>query len=229
VFHLAAQIDVRHSVGDPAYDAGVNVAGTARMLEWARTSGARRFVFASTGGALYGDAEIAPSPEDTPIEPMSPYGTAKAAAELYLQLYARLYDLSTVALRFANVYGPRQDPRLEGGVIAIFSAAAETGSRVTVFGDGAQTRDFVYVGDVVAALIAAAESDARGAFNVGTGAETSVLELAGACGVEYDLAPARPGEVFRSCLDPSKAQRELGWRAAVTLAEGLDRTRRALA
>ena len=228
VFHLAAQIDVRHSVADPAYDARINVAGTARMLELAREAGARRFVFASTGGALYGDAEVAPSPEDTPILPMSPYGTAKAAAELYLGLYARLYGTSTVATRFANVYGPRQDPRLEGGVIAIFSAAAERGERVTVFGDGLQTRDFVYVGDVVEALLAAAASDATGAFNVGTGVETSVLDLAAAVGVEYDHAPERPGEVFRSVLDPSEAERALGWKAQVSLAEGLELTRRAL-
>jgi UDP-glucose 4-epimerase len=224
VFHLAAQIDVRRAVADPAFDARVNVGGTAATLELAREWGARRFVLASTGGAIYGDAAAVPTPEDTPPTPISPYGAGKAAAELYLVLYARLHGLSTVALRFANVYGPRQDPRLEGGVVAIFTAAAREGRRGTVFGDGRQTRDFVYVGDVVEALLAAAGSDAGGAFNVGTGRETSVLELAAAVGIEVDHAPERPGEVTRSCLDPTRAAGVLGWRARTTLADGLRAT-----
>ena len=223
VFHLAAQVDVRRAVAEPAYDARVNVGGTASMLELARASGARRFVLASTGGAIYGEAETVPTPEDTPAAPISPYGASKAAAELYLELYARLHGLSTVALRFANVYGPRQDPMLEGGVVAIFTAARREGRTGTVFGDGRQTRDFVHVSDVVGALIAASESDAAGAYNVGTGIETSVLELAAAVGLDVEHAPERPGEVQRSCLDPSRLEQVLGWRAEVALAEGLTR------
>ena len=153
-----------------------------------------------------------------------PYGASKAAAELYLALYERLHELSTVAMRFANVYGPRQDPRLEGGVVAIYTDLARDGRRGVAFGDGRQTRDFVYVADVVEALLAAAGSDAGGAFNVGTGRETSVLDLAAAIGIEVDHAPQRPGEVARSCLDPSRAARELGWRAITTLSEGLAHT-----
>ena len=159
VFHLAAQIDVRRAVEDPAFDAAVNVGGTAVMLEAARAAGTQRFVLASTGGAIYGDCDQLPTPESAPQAPISPYGASKAAAETYLALYTRLHGLSTVALRFANVYGPRQDPLGEGGVIAIYCHAAANSRQVRVFGDGRQTRDFVYVGDVAAALIAAADSD----------------------------------------------------------------------
>jgi UDP-glucose 4-epimerase len=224
VFHLAAQVDVRRAVADPAFDAGVNVGGTAVMLEAARAAGVRRFVLASTGGAIYGETERLPTPEDAPQAPISPYGASKAAAETYLALYHRLYGLSTVSLRFANVYGPRQDPLGEGGVIAIYCHAASGNRRVRVFGDGHQTRDFVYVGDVVDALVAAGERDAVGAYNVGTGVETSILELVEALGVEPGFEPARPGEILRSCLDASAAREALGWEAATSLADGLART-----
>jgi UDP-glucose 4-epimerase len=225
VFHLAAQVDVRRAVADPAFDASVNVAGTAVLLEAARSAGTRRFVLASTGGALYGESERVPTPEDAPLAPLSPYGASKAAAETYLELYRRLHGLPTVSLRFANVYGPRQDPRGEGGVIAIYCHAARGDRRVRVFGDGRQTRDFVYVGDVVAALVAASGRDVGGAFNIGSGRETSILELAEALGVEPSFEPARTGEVLRSCLDPRAAREALGWEARVSLAEGLERTR----
>ena len=224
VFHLAAQIDVRRAVEDPAHDAAVNVGGTATMLELARRTGARRFVLASTGGAIYGDAEVIPTPEDAPVAPLSPYGASKAAAEQYAALYSRLHGLSTVALRFANVYGPRQDPRLEGGVVAIFTAAAREGRPATVFGDGHQTRDLVYVGDTVDALVAASEADVTGEYNVGTGTETSVLDLAAALALDVEHAPERAGEVRRSCLDAGRIAGALGWRAATSLREGLERT-----
>jgi len=227
VFHLAAQIDVRRAVEDPAFDAAVNVGGTARMLEVARKAGAGRFVLASTGGAIYGDSDVVPSPEDTPVAPVSPYGASKAAAELYLELYARLHGLSTIAVRFANVYGPRQDPRLEGGVIAIFCDAANAGRGATVFGDGKQTRDFVYVGDVAAALMRAGEADVLGAYNIGTGVETTVNGLAELLGIEVTHAEERPGEVRRSALDATRAREALGWTAITGLAEGLALTQAA--
>jgi UDP-glucose 4-epimerase len=224
VFHLAAQVDVRRSVADPAHDARVNVAGTASVLEAAHAVGVRRVLLASTGGALYGESATLPTPEHAPIEPFSPYGASKAAAETYLALYTRLHGLSTLALRLGNVYGPRQDPHGEAGVIAIFAGAAAERRPVTVFGDGSQTRDYVYVSDVVAAFLAASDAGATGAVNVGTGVETSVLELSEGLGVETRLAPARTGEVARSCLDVRRAADLLGWQPEVTLAEGLDRT-----
>jgi UDP-glucose 4-epimerase len=223
VLHLAAQADVRHSVTDPSFDAQVNVAGTVAVLEAAREVGARRVVMASTA-AVYGDPAEIPTGEDAPIAPLSPYGTSKAAAEWYLAQYRRLYGISTLALRMANVYGPRQDPRGEAGVVAIFCGAAASGGRATVFGNGAQTRDYVYVDDVVAAWLAAAGSDITGALNNSTGIETSVRELAEALDLAYDFAAGRPGEIERSCLDPSAAATRLGWRAAVSLENGLRRT-----
>ena len=227
VFHLAAQIDVRRSVEDPAFDARVNVEGTINVLAAAHASGTRRVVFASTGGALYGDAMTVPTPEDAPIAPLSPYGQSKHAAEGYLGLYTRLHGLSTISLRFANVYGPRQDPLGEAGVIAIFCGRLLEGGRPVAFGDGRQTRDFVYVGDLVEAVVAAGDSDITGSFNVGTQTETSVLELAAAFGhpdFTPELAPARPGEVLRSSLDCALIATALGWRATTPLAEGLERT-----
>ena len=224
VHHLAAQIDVRRSVSDPRFDATVNVVGTATVLEAARRAGARRVVLASTGGALYGEADVIPTPESAAIRPLSPYGTAKAGAELYMELYRRLHGLGTFSLRLANVYGPRQDPRGEAGVIAVFCARALEGGRATVYGDGRQSRDFVFVGDVVDAFLAAGDADAEGAANVATGRETTVLELGAALGVELDHGEERAGEVRRSCLDPSAAERVLGWTARVPLAEGLERT-----
>lgn len=230
IFHLAAQIDVRKSLADPAFDAAVNVGGTANVLEAARAAGARRVVFTSTGGAIYGEGEGLPLPLDeaAPIAPLSAYGQSKFAGEGYLALYRRLYGISGVALRLGNVYGPRQDPLGEAGVIAIFCGLLREGGRPTVYGDGTQTRDYIYVGDVVAAALAAADSEAEGPFNVGTGRETSVLELVealagmgGGDGFEPRFAPARAGEVQRISIDPAKAERELGWRPRTDLAEGL--------
>jgi len=224
VFHLAAQIDVRRAVADPAHDAQVNVVGTAVLLEAARRAGVRRVVFASTGGAIYGDAEAIPTREDTPAAALSPYGASKAAAESYLELYARLHGLSTFALRLANVYGPRQDPLGEAGVVAMYCGAAGDGRSATVFGDGRQTRDFVYVGDVVEAFLAAGDAPVTGRANVGTGRETTVLELAQALGLETRHEPERVGEVRRSCLDVARAHELLGWEARTPLREGLERT-----
>ena len=221
VFHLAAQIDVRRAVADPAFDAAVNVGGTAVMLEAARAAGVRRFVLASTGGAIYGDTDRLPTPEDATVAPISPYGASKAAAETYLALYARLHGLSTVALRFANVYGPRQDPLGEGGVIAIYCHAAANARQVRVFGDGRQTRDFVYVGDVAGALLAAADRDVTGAYNVGTGQETTVLDLVERLELEPTFEPERPGEIRRSCLDARAALEALGWAPRTALEDGL--------
>jgi len=230
VFHLAAQIDVRKSIADPAFDASINVGGTANVLEAARAAESRRFVFISTGGAIYGEGKgkALPLGESSPVEPFSAYGQSKFAAEGYLGLYERLYGLSSVALRLGNVYGPRQDPLGEAGVIAIFCGKLREGGQPTVFGDGKQTRDYIYVGDVVAAALAAAESEASGPINVGTGIETDVLELAralgelgGAEGFEPEFAPPRGGEVQRISIDPGRAERELGWRAGTGLDEGL--------
>jgi UDP-glucose 4-epimerase len=230
VFHLAAQIDVRKSIADPAFDASINVGGTANALEAARAAGARRLVFSSTGGAIYGEGEgqELPLAEDAPLAPEAPYGQSKYAGEGYLSLYERLYGLSSVPLRLGNVYGPRQDPLGEAGVVAIFCGRLREGKRPTVFGDGRQTRDYIYVGDVVAAMLAAAESTATGPFNVGTGAETDVLELVralaelgGAEDFEPEFAPPRAGEVQRISIDPARARRELDWEAKTGLDEGL--------
>jgi UDP-glucose 4-epimerase len=228
VFHLAAQIDVRRSVADPAIDAFVNIGGTASVLEAARRSGARRVVLASTAG-VYGEPVPLPTPEDSPPAPLSPYGAGKAAAESYLELFSRLHGLSTLSLRMSNVYGPRQSPKGEAGVIAIFCGAAARGAPARMFGDGRQTRDFIYVGDVVDAFLAAGDAAVEGALNVATGRETSLLELAAALGLEARTGPARLGEVRRSCLDPAEAGRELGWHARTPLAAGLEQTLAALA
>src|SRR4051794_2858137 len=230
VFHLAAQIDVRRSIADPAFDASINVGGTANVLEAARVAGSRRLVFSSTGGAIYGEGagQELPLAEDAPLAPEAPYGQSKFAGEGYLALYERLYGLSSVPLRLGNVYGPRQDPLGEAGVVAIFCGRLREGKRPTVFGDGKQTRDYIYVGDVVSAMLAAAESDATGPVNIGTGIETDVLELVRALGelggvesFEPEMAPARTGEVQRISIDPARAERELGWRAEMGLREGL--------
>ncbi|MGN6254333.1 MAG: NAD-dependent epimerase/dehydratase family protein [Solirubrobacterales bacterium] len=230
VFHLAAQIDVRKSLADPAFDAAINVGGTANVLEAARGCECGRVVFVSTGGAIYGEGEGQDLPlgEEAPIAPMSAYGQSKFAGEGYLALYERLYGLSGVALRLGNVYGPRQDPLGEAGVIAIFCGLLHEGGRPTVFGDGTQTRDYIYVGDVVAAAIAAAESQVGGALNIGTGKETDVLklveilrELGGDESFEPEFAPPRPGEVQRISVDPARAERDLGWHAEMDLREGL--------
>ena len=200
VYHLAAQIDVRRSVADPSFDASINVGGTANLLEAARVAGSGRFVNISTGGAIYGegDGKELPLPEGATVEPLAPYGQSKFAAEGYVSLYQRLYALSGVSLRLGNVYGPRQDPLGEAGVIAIFCGRMRDRGSPTVFGDGRQTRDYIYVGDVVSAMIAAAGADVGGAVNVGTGRETSVLELVellreldGSTGFEPEFATPR--------------------------------------
>jgi UDP-glucose 4-epimerase len=229
VFHLAAQIDVRHSVTDPAFDSNVNVIGTIRVLEAARSIGARRLVNSSTGGALYGDADVIPTPEDHPIRPLAPYGQSKYSAEGYCELSARLHGLSTMTLRYGNVYGPRQDVHGEAGVVAIFCGCLAGGRQPTVFGDGRQTRDWVDVSDVVRANLLAAESTVTGPVNIGSGRETSVLELLEALNEVSDrgrlaqpiFAPDRPGEVRRSCLDAWRAMGELDWEAKIDLREGL--------
>jgi UDP-glucose 4-epimerase len=230
VFHLAAQIDVRKSIADPAFDASINVGGTANVLEAARAAGSRRIVFSSTGGAIYGegDGQELPLSEGAPLAPEAPYGQSKFAGEGYLALYARLYGLSTIPLRLGNVYGPRQDPLGEAGVIAIFCGKLRAGERPTVFGDGKQTRDYIYVGDVVSAMLAAADAETTGPVNVGTGIETDVLELASALGelggtesFEPEMAPARTGEVQRISIDPARAGSELGWTPQMGLKEGL--------
>jgi UDP-glucose 4-epimerase len=231
VFHLAAQIDVRRSVEEPEFDAGTNVLGTIRILEAARTAGARRVVNTSTGGGLYGEADLLPTPEDYLIRPLAPYGQSKYAAEGYCELYARLHGLSTVSLRYGNVYGPRQDIHGEAGVVAIFCGLLLDGRRPTVFGDGKQTRDWVDVSDVARANLLAAGADLTGAINIGHGQETSVLELIAALNDASDrgslqdpeFAPARAGEVRRSCLDVSRARNELGWAAQTQLRDGLRR------
>lgn len=227
VFHLAAQKDVRVSVARPDFDADVNVVGTVRILEAAREHDAQ-IVFSSTGGAIYGECEE-PAREDKPREPLAPYGASKLAGEEYLATYNRLYGARHVSLRYGNVYGPRQDPHGEAGVVAIFFNRLRDGERPTVFGDGGQTRDYVYVGDVVRATLAAQEVDG-GVFNVGTGRETSVVELLDLClrvagkEAERDFAPPRPGELQRSVLDTALAVDELGWRAERSLEDGLRET-----
>jgi UDP-glucose 4-epimerase len=225
--HLAAQADVRVSVDRPDHDADVNLIGTIQILEAARPHGSR-LVFTSTGGAIYGECER-PAREDDPRRPLSPYGASKLAGEEYLLTYTRLYGGHRVALRLGNVYGPRQDPHGEAGVVAIFLGLLAQGGTPTIFGDGRQTRDYVFVGDVVRAALAALGHDG-GIFNVGTGRETSVLDLYGACvrvsgvQVEAEHAPARPGELDRSVLDPGLAATELGFRPEVGLDDGLRAT-----
>jgi len=230
IFHLAAQIDVRKSLADPSFDAGVNVGGTANVLEAARASECGRVVSISTGGAIYGegDGQQIPLGEDAPIAPLSAYGQSKYAAEGYLALYERLYGLSGVSLRLGNVYGPRQDPLGEAGVIAIFCGLLKDGGRPKVFGDGKQTRDYIYVGDVVSAALAAADSEVTGPINIGTGKETDVLELieslaslSGNESFDPEFAPERTGEVQRIAIDAARAERELGWRAEMDLEQGL--------
>jgi UDP-glucose 4-epimerase len=226
VFHLAAQIDVRRSVAEPDYDAAVNVLGTVRVLEAARRHDAQ-VVFSSTGGAIYGEC-TEPAPETADRNPLSPYGTSKLAAEEYLASYNRLYGSDHVALRYGNVYGPRQDPHGEAGVVAIFFNCFLSGTTPKYYGDGLQTRDYVYAGEVAEATLAAVGR--AGVYNVGTGRETSALELYDLCrrvagvDVEPEQAPPRPGELQRSVLDTSLAERELGWRAERDLEEGLRET-----
>jgi UDP-glucose 4-epimerase len=227
VFHLAAQADVRVSVERPDHDAEVNIVGTLHVLEAARQQQAK-IVFSSTGGAIYGECE-GPAAEDHPRRPLAPYGVSKLAGEEYIAAWNRLYGAGHVSLRFGNVYGPRQDPHGEAGVVAIFMNLLREGGTPKIFGDGTQTRDYVYVADVVDATLAAADRDG-GVFNVGTGTETSVLDLyeriQRAAGIrrEAEPAPPRPGELQRSVLDPSRAERELVWSPKHSLDEGLAET-----
>lgn len=231
VFHLAAQIDVHSSVADPARDAAVNVGGTVNLLEGARAAGAQRFVFASTGGAIYGDPDVIPTPETAPAHPVSPYGQSKFAAEEYCRLYGRMHGIAPTIVRYANVYGPRQDPHGEAGVVAIFSQALLAGKPTRVFGDGGNTRDYVFVDDVVDAFVKASSGAGGGMrFNIGTGVETSDRQLhtavAAAVGAPDDpeFAPPRLGDLQRSCLDIGRAEQVLGWTPQVALDEGVRRT-----
>jgi UDP-glucose 4-epimerase len=234
VFHLAAQIDVRKSIEDPAWDASINVLGTINVLEASRLAGVRRVVNTSTGGAMYGEVDVMPTPESVPPRPMSAYGQSKFCAEAYCGWSERLYGLSSVTLRYGNVYGPRQDPHGEAGVVAIFCGKLLAGERPTIFGDGRQTRDYVYVGDIVEAnLAAAAHPEAHGSYNTGTGTEASVLEVVAAlreaAGLGEDefqpeFAPARPGELQRSWLDVTRARADLGFAAETDLVAGLKPT-----
>jgi UDP-glucose 4-epimerase len=240
VAHLAAQIDVRRSVTDPVFDATVNVLGILNLLEAIRSlpeDSRPRFIFASTGGALYGDALSLPTAETAPANPDAPYGIAKLSSEFYIAYYGRIWGLDAVTLRFGNVYGPRQDPHGDAGVIAIFCGRILEGKPLTIFGSGKQTRDYVFVQDVAEAFFTAATAKipAAGpvqdrAFNIGTAVETSVLDVArllsSAANLEpkIDFAEERRGELLRSLLDPGKAERLLGWKARVGIEEGLRRT-----
>ena len=231
VVHVAAQAAVSRSVSDPRHDASVNVLGTIALLESCRRAGVPRAVYISTGGAAYGDTDVLPTPEDHPIRPASPYGISKVTAERYLEVWAALTGASGLTLRLANVYGPRQDPAGEAGVIAIFASRLLSGVRCVVNGDGDQTRDYVYVGDVADAVaLAVSAPDAVGIANIGTGIETTVNDLyrrlARLTNVRGDAehAPAKPGEQRRSVLDATRAKSLLGWSATTPLDEGLTQT-----
>jgi UDP-glucose 4-epimerase len=230
VLHLAAQASVGRSVANPLLDADINVLGSLNLLECARRAGTRRFVYVSTGGAGYGDTDVVPTPESHPTRPVSPYGTSKVAAELYLGCWEALHGLSGVVLRLANIYGPRQNPHGEAGVIAIFTDRLLRGEPCVINGDGLQTRDYVYVGDVAEAALRALERpQVTGPINIGTGVETTVVALFEALRAafghgESHHGPARPGEQRRSLLDASRARQVLGWTPRVGLDEGLRRT-----
>ena len=232
VLHLAAQMDVRKSVADPTFDASVNVLGTVNLLEAARRAGVRRFVFASSGGAVYGEQEIFPATESHPRRPASPYGVSKLCGEEYLAHYALAQGLSCAAMRYANVYGPRQDPHGEAGVVAIFLARMLAGQDPIINGDGLQTRDYVYVGDVARANALALESDVRGPINIGTARETTVVELARQLAAAVGHArpighgPGKAGEQRRSVISPAWASEALSWIPSVGLEAGVVETAR---
>jgi len=231
VNHHAAQINVRTSVSNPKLDATINILGTINLLEAAKKSGSvKKFIFASSGGAIYGDADTVPTSETYWPNPISPYGIAKYTVEHYLYYYHQIYQLPYTALRYGNVYGPRQNPHGEAGVVSIFYQKARDHQPFAINGAGDQTRDFVFVADVVAANLAATTTDITGVFNVGTGIETSVTQLVDNMLTTLDQpftvdhAPAKAGEQLRSCLDFSKAKSQLNWQPQVTLAQGLERT-----
>ena len=230
VFHLAAQSSVPKSVKDPILDNEVNVLGTLRLLEAARSTGVQKIIFSSTGGALYGDPEEVPCPDDAFIEPISPYGMSKYMAEQYLDFYGRQHRVNYTTLRYGNVYGPRQDPHGEAGVVAIFILAMLSGHRPRIFGDGNQARDFVSVDDVVDANMAAVHRGNRQSFNIASGRLTSINELfsmlRNIIGYRWepDHGPARTGDVYRISLDCTRAQEVLGWVARTSLSDGLART-----
>jgi UDP-glucose 4-epimerase len=229
--HQAAQIDVRRSVAEPRFDCDVNVGGLLDLMEAAARAGSvKQVLFASSGGARYGETEVIPTPEDHPARPVSHYGAAKCAGELYLGVYAALYGIPSAVLRYANVYGPRQDPHGEAGVVAIFSGRLLEGRGCTIYGDGSQTRDYVYVGDVARANLLAVQKGFSGALNIGTGVETDVNQLhrllarAAGSSLSAEHAPARPGEQRRSCISPAAARVALGWVPETPLAVGLEKT-----
>ncbi|HTU15312.1 MAG TPA: NAD-dependent epimerase/dehydratase family protein [Solirubrobacterales bacterium] len=238
IFHLAAQGEVRRSIDEPSFDASVNVVGTVNLLDAGLAIGLDRFVFASTGGAIYGEGSRLelPAAESSELAPLCPYGLSKLAGEKYLELYRRMYMFNSVALRFGNVYGPRQNPKGEAGAVAIFSELLKEGKQPTVFGDGSQTRDFVYIKDVIDAVLTASRTDVEGAINIGTGIETSLLDMIGDLakqapnggGFDPIFAPKKSGEVKRIAIDPARAGRELGWSATTSLDEGLKLTLRSL-
>lgn len=228
--HHAAQMDVRHSVEDPLFDAGVNILGFVNLLEACKKAGTARIIFASSGGAIYGDEEPIPADEDHPKKPMSPYGVSKMTGELYLAYYYMAFGMRYIALRYANVYGPRQSTKGEAGVVAIFISQLLAEKRPTINGDGKQTRDYVFVGDVVRANVAALETSHIGGINIGTGRETDVVTLCrmlqqrAHSKVEGVHGPAKTGEQMRSCLEIALAGRVLDWRPEIRLEEGLTQT-----
>ena len=229
VFHLAAQVNVRRSVDDPAYDAEQNILGSARLLECCRSTGIEKFIYTSSGGACYGEPETIPAPEDTPVRPLCPYGLSKYCVEQYVNLYGRLHGMRHTTLRYANVYGPRQDPHGEAGVVAIFSETMLRGEQPRIFGDGAKTRDYVYVEDVVEANLLAVEKGDGGSYNVGTGRQITDQQVyegvrdAVGCDIPVIYEDFRPGEVMRIALDIGLIQREFGWSPEVDFEEGIPR------
>lgn len=228
--HHAAQMDVRHSVADPSFDARVNILGFINLLEGCKNAGVKKVIFASSGGAVYGEQESFPAPESHATQPASPYGVSKRTGELYLSCYHQTFGLPYIALRYANVYGPRQSTKGEAGVVAIFLSLLLTGKTPVINGDGKQTRDYVYVGDVVAANVAALTSAFVGPVNIGTGIETDVVtiyhHLRDAVGsrLQAQHGPAKAGEQRRSCIDNRRAGEVLEWRPQVALPDGLQRT-----
>ncbi|MBK5232278.1 MAG: GDP-mannose 4,6-dehydratase [Thermoleophilia bacterium] len=234
IFHLAGQSEVRKSIDEPTYDATVNVVGSVNLIEASQQIGLDRFVFASTGGAVYGEGEHIdlPAVETTVPEPMCQYGLSKFVVEKYLELYRRLYMFNSVALRLGNVYGPRQNPKGEAGAVAIFAGQLLRGETPTVFGDGTQTRDFVYVADVIDAMLTASRTDVEGTINIGSGKETPLLDLISTIGglgengtsFEPEFDTPRKGDVQRNAIDPSRAAADLGWSATTSLEDGLRKT-----